>query len=92
EGFVNVLNKLTAAEKETWQREVAPIRSALYKTRQISFKIIYSTTDLLPKWREHIGKTKFKGQVLPRDVATRWNSTYDMLAAFLEMKEPVTAF
>ncbi|KAJ3819173.1 hypothetical protein F5880DRAFT_1490136, partial [Lentinula raphanica] len=60
--------------------------------RQISFKIIYSTTDLLPKWREHIGKTKFKGQVLPRDVATRWNSTYDMLAAFLEMKEPVTAF
>ncbi|KAJ3777640.1 hypothetical protein FB446DRAFT_633659, partial [Lentinula raphanica] len=60
--------------------------------RKASFKIIHSSTDLLPKWREHMQDTPFKGRMLPRDVATRWNSTYDMLAAFLEMKDPVSAF
>ncbi|KAJ3965306.1 hypothetical protein EV361DRAFT_810930, partial [Lentinula raphanica] len=30
--------------------------------------------------------------VLPRDVSTRWNSTYNMLAAFLKMKNPVSDF
>ncbi|KAJ3834418.1 hypothetical protein F5878DRAFT_518082, partial [Lentinula raphanica] len=60
--------------------------------RRISFKIIHSTTVLLPKWREHVADTKFKGRVLPRDVATRWNSTYDMMAAFLEMKTEVSEF
>ncbi|KAJ3748251.1 hypothetical protein EV360DRAFT_56962 [Lentinula raphanica] len=62
------------------------------QTRKISFKIIHSTTILLPKWREHIAGTEFKGQVLPRDVATRWNSSFDMLAAFLRMKEPIVEF
>ncbi|KAJ3738243.1 hypothetical protein EV360DRAFT_58301, partial [Lentinula raphanica] len=64
----------------------------LIKTRKISFKIIHSTTQLLPRWREHVSSTEFKDQVLPRDVATRWNSTYDMLAAFLRMKEVVVEF
>ncbi|KAJ3755208.1 hypothetical protein EV360DRAFT_20087, partial [Lentinula raphanica] len=56
------------------------------------FKIIHSTTGLLPKWRDHVAGTQFKGLVLPRDVSTRWNFTYDMLAAFLAMREPVTEF
>ncbi|KAJ3753646.1 hypothetical protein EV360DRAFT_53128 [Lentinula raphanica] len=62
------------------------------QTCKISFKIIHSMTILLPKWREHIAGTEFKGQVLPRNVATRWNSTFDMLAAFLQMKEPIVKF
>ncbi|KAJ3753120.1 ribonuclease H-like domain-containing protein, partial [Lentinula raphanica] len=60
--------------------------------RKISFKIIHSTTILLPKWREQVAGTEFDGQILPRDVATRWNSTFDMLSAFIRMKEPVTMF
>ncbi|KAJ3756099.1 hypothetical protein EV360DRAFT_24477, partial [Lentinula raphanica] len=59
------------------------------QARKISFKIIHSSTGLLPKWRAHVADTEFKGRALPRDVATRWNSTYDMMAAFLEMKAPV---
>ncbi|KAJ3965321.1 hypothetical protein EV361DRAFT_777630, partial [Lentinula raphanica] len=62
------------------------------QARKVLFKIIHSSTDLLPKWREHVQDTAFKGRMLPRDVATRWNSTYDMLAAFLEMKDPVSQF
>ncbi|KAJ3967366.1 hypothetical protein EV361DRAFT_807417, partial [Lentinula raphanica] len=60
--------------------------------RKIAFKIINSPTQLLPKWREQVASTEYKGLVLPRDVSTRWNSTYDMLAAFLKMKEPVAEF
>ncbi|KAJ3833743.1 hypothetical protein F5878DRAFT_546022 [Lentinula raphanica] len=92
EGFVDVLNEMSAGERATWQNEVTPVKSALYKTRKISFKIIHSTTGLLPRWREQVSDTEFADQVLPRDVATRWNSTYDMLAAFLRMKEPVVKF
>ncbi|KAJ3830446.1 hypothetical protein F5880DRAFT_1468533, partial [Lentinula raphanica] len=60
--------------------------------RKISFKIIHSTTILLPKWWEQVAGTQFEGQILPRDVATRWNSTFDMLAAFIRLKEPITEF
>ncbi|KAJ3964259.1 hypothetical protein EV361DRAFT_774579, partial [Lentinula raphanica] len=91
-GFVGVLDEMTAEEREEWQREVTPVKSALLKTRKISFAIIHSTTKLLPRWREQVLDTEFEDQVLPRDVATRWNSTYDMLAAFLRMKEHVIKF
>ncbi|KAE9404172.1 hypothetical protein BT96DRAFT_813986, partial [Gymnopus androsaceus JB14] len=60
--------------------------------RHVSFKIINSPTLLLPCWRETTAGTSFKNRTLPRDVATCWNSTYDMLKAFLEMKELVKAF
>ncbi|KAE9385923.1 hypothetical protein BT96DRAFT_840072, partial [Gymnopus androsaceus JB14] len=59
---------------------------------KILFKIINSTTLLLPQWREQVANTEFKDCVLPRNVATHWNSTYDMLAAFVEMKGPVLTF
>lgn len=39
-----------------------------------------------------MANTKFEDRVLPRDVATRWNSTFDMLAAFIEMKDIVVQF
>ena len=69
------------------------IRLPVYpQARKISFKIINSTTLLLPRWREQVAHTEFKDRTLPRDVATRWNSTYDMLAAFVEMKDPVMKF
>ncbi|KAJ3742257.1 hypothetical protein EV360DRAFT_57808 [Lentinula raphanica] len=92
EGFVDVLNEMSAAERLMWQHEVASVKSALFKTRKISFKIIHSTTNLLPKWRAHVSEMEFKDQVLPRDVATRWNSTFDMLSAFLQMKDLVSGF
>ncbi|KAE9383909.1 hypothetical protein BT96DRAFT_843140 [Gymnopus androsaceus JB14] len=69
-----------------------PFNHSPLQAHKISFKIINSTTLLLPQWREHVANTAFKDRVLPRDVATQWNSTYNMLAAFLEMKEPVSQF
>ncbi|KAF9059080.1 hypothetical protein BDP27DRAFT_1166918, partial [Rhodocollybia butyracea] len=92
EGFVEVLDEMTEQEREQWHENVKPVKTALYKARKISFKIINSTTLLLPKWREQVANTPLNDRVLPRDVATRWNSTYDMLAAFLEMKGPISEF
>jgi hypothetical protein len=71
---------------------VGSLHSSLPQARKISFKIINSPTLLLPRWREQVSNTKFKNRVLPRDVATRWNSTYDMLAAFMEMRDSVSQF
>ncbi|KAJ3831285.1 hypothetical protein F5878DRAFT_520033, partial [Lentinula raphanica] len=91
-GFVAVLDEMTEEERERWQREVEPVKSALYKTRKIAFKIINSPMMLLPKWREQLADTPFAGRTLRCDVATRWNSTHNMLESFLEMKEHVTKF
>ncbi|KAJ3753995.1 hypothetical protein EV360DRAFT_29703, partial [Lentinula raphanica] len=62
------------------------------QTRKISYKLINSSTGLLPKWREHLSDTEFAGRTLRRDVATRWNSTHNMLECFLEMKTVVSSF
>ncbi|KAJ3770658.1 hypothetical protein FB446DRAFT_646578, partial [Lentinula raphanica] len=45
-----------------------------------------------PMWRAHVSEMEFKDQVLPQDIATRWNSTFDMLNAFLQMKDLVSGF
>ncbi|KAF9064678.1 hypothetical protein BDP27DRAFT_1154075, partial [Rhodocollybia butyracea] len=89
EGFVDVLTEMTETEREEWNEAVQPLRAALGKCRCVSFKIISSPTLLLPRWRETVAGTNFKDRILPRDVTTRWNSTYDMLAAFIEMKDVV---
>ncbi|KAE9387864.1 hypothetical protein BT96DRAFT_777490, partial [Gymnopus androsaceus JB14] len=68
--------------------------------RRVSFKIINSPTLLLPQWRETVANTEFKNfvpchdknHVLPHDIATHWNSTYNMLSAFIKMKSAVVDF
>jgi hypothetical protein len=65
------------------------------QTRRIAFKVINSPTLLLPQWYallESDAPSQFHGRSLPRDVSTRWNSTFDHLAAFLEMQDYVDKF
>ncbi len=49
-------------------------------------------TLLLPAWKECVAKTDLTERLIPRDVTTRWNSTYDMLAFVLEYRVPVDSF
>lgn len=46
---------------------------------KLAFKIIHSTTLLLPAWKAMLEKLELAIRIMPRDVTTRWNSTYDML-------------
>ncbi|KAE9386884.1 hypothetical protein BT96DRAFT_769541, partial [Gymnopus androsaceus JB14] len=78
-GFVEVLGEMTDIEQEEWNEAIQPLQSALVKCHRISFKIINSLTVLLPRWRETVASTGFKDCILPCDVATCWNSTYNML-------------
>ncbi|KAE9390825.1 hypothetical protein BT96DRAFT_1063148, partial [Gymnopus androsaceus JB14] len=47
--------------------------------RGLSFAIINSTTIALPAWRDACASHHLKSILLPHDVATCWNSTFDTL-------------
>jgi len=59
--------------------------------QKISFKVIYSTTIVLPSWRRLLEELKMKEWIIPRDVAMHWNSTYDMLAFAFEYRKAIDA-
>ena len=48
-----------------------------------------STTILLPAWQEILRERKLEEKMIPRDVKTRWNSTYDMLSEAVKYKAAV---
>lgn len=51
--------------------------------------MINSTTILLPAWHDALASLKLPQRNMPRDVQTRWNSTYDMLRFALKYKKAV---
>ena len=61
------------------------------QVRQLSFAIIHSTTIALPAWRRICADLGLKPKLIPRDVVTRWNSTYDMMEFALKYRKPIDA-
>lgn len=59
--------------------------------RRLAFKLINSTTLLLPMWKKRVAEAGLPDRIMPRDVATRWNSTYDMLVFALKYRAVVHA-
>lgn len=57
--------------------------------RKLAYKIIHSTTIVLPAWRRILQDLKMPVTLMPRDVTTRWNSTFDMLHYALEHRKAV---
>ncbi|KAG2338200.1 hypothetical protein BDR05DRAFT_978260 [Suillus weaverae] len=55
----------------------------------ISDKIIHSSTIVLPAWRQILADLHKSATLMPHDVATRWNSTYDMLDYAIEHRKAV---
>ncbi|KAL1748219.1 hypothetical protein HDZ31DRAFT_30289 [Schizophyllum fasciatum] len=57
--------------------------------RKLAFKVVNSSTILLPAWKEILQDLNMRVKLLPRDVRTRWNSTYDMLVSALEHRDAI---
>lgn len=58
---------------------------------QLAFVIIHLSTKLLPSWRSLCIQQKRKPCLIPCDVVTQWNSTYDMLRLTLNHRAPIDA-
>ncbi|GLB44048.1 hypothetical protein LshimejAT787_1502320 [Lyophyllum shimeji] len=92
DGWVDEVALLTKEEAEKLSESVRPVRLVLVKIRKIAFKIVHSTTILLPKWRRVVAADpELTDRLIPRDVSTRWNSTFDMLNTALEYRKAVDA-
>ncbi|GLB43827.1 hypothetical protein LshimejAT787_1500110 [Lyophyllum shimeji] len=91
EEWVDEIDALTVEERKTLHLAVLPVRRVLAKLRKLAFKIINSTTILLPAWKAQLAKLKLAIRIMPRDVRTQWNSTYDMLSFALSYKEGLVA-
>jgi hypothetical protein len=50
-----------------------------------------STTILLPQWYKTLASSRLPLRMMPRDVSTRWNSTYDMLHFALDFRMAIDA-
>ncbi|KAJ7896332.1 hypothetical protein B0H14DRAFT_2315181, partial [Mycena olivaceomarginata] len=56
-----------------------------------SFALVHSTTKSLPAWCTACKAKKMAMRLLPHDVRTHWNSTYDMLVVAVQYKQVLNA-
>ena len=96
---------LSHAEREVLQNSLWPVRMLLVKVfivirilwdayhvhqiRKLAFKTINSTTLLLPAWAHCLEDLELELKLIPCDVTTWWNSTYDMLSFVLEHQKAI---
>ena len=57
--------------------------------RKLSFKIIHSTTLLLPAWIAILNDFDMPIKMIPRDISTRWNSSFDMANFVVDYRVPI---
>jgi hypothetical protein len=59
------------------------------KLRKLAYVLKKSTTILLPQWYKTLASGGLPRRMMPRDVSTRRNSTYDMLRFALEFRSAI---
>ncbi|KAK7017583.1 ribonuclease H-like domain-containing protein, partial [Favolaschia claudopus] len=75
----DILVTMSEEERELALGQMEAVREVISKLRELSFSIIHSSTKHLPAWRAACSAHGMAERIIPRDVSTRWNSTYDML-------------
>ncbi|KAF9558944.1 hypothetical protein CPC08DRAFT_638353, partial [Agrocybe pediades] len=78
------LDEMTEDEQQELDENVQPVRLLLVKLRKLAFRIKNSSTLLLPQWNTILEELKLTARIMPCDVSTRWNSTFDMLNFAIE--------
>ncbi|KAF6744789.1 hypothetical protein DFP72DRAFT_825141 [Ephemerocybe angulata] len=89
EGWVDERLMLSSAAREKLDADIHPVRMAIVKLRKFAYAVLHSSTLLLPLWFEILESLGLSPRTMPRDVATRWNSTYDMLSFALEYRQAI---
>jgi hypothetical protein len=88
---INELDALPEGDRDKILAETAAVCATVSKLRNLPFAIINSTTLALPVWRRICKTHKLKSKLIPRDVVTRWNSTYDLLVFALRYRVAIDA-
>ena len=88
---INELEELDEEERNWILEDTNVVRACVSKLRNLSFAIINSTTLALPAWLNICAKHGLKRRLMPRDVVTRWNSTFDMLQFSLKYRKAIDA-
>ncbi|KAJ7808923.1 hypothetical protein B0H14DRAFT_2380123, partial [Mycena olivaceomarginata] len=57
--------------------------------RRIAYAIVNSNTLVKPRWEAILQEVNLSQRLMPRDVSTRWNSTYDLLVFALQYRKAV---
>ncbi|KIK92855.1 hypothetical protein PAXRUDRAFT_146435, partial [Paxillus rubicundulus Ve08.2h10] len=57
--------------------------------RRLTYKIIHLTTIVLPAWQNILCELQMTVSLMPRDVVTHWNSTFNMLEYALKHRKAV---
>ncbi|TFK79583.1 hypothetical protein K466DRAFT_469818, partial [Polyporus arcularius HHB13444] len=89
EGFVDERKEMGADKQADLEESILPVKLVLTKIRTLAYKILNSSTVLLPAWHDVVEKCGLEPRVLPRDVRTCWNSTFQMLEVALEYRQAI---
>ncbi|KAI0684077.1 hypothetical protein BC835DRAFT_1250855, partial [Cytidiella melzeri] len=92
EGWYDEVQELSERERDELDETVQPVKFVLVKLRKLSFSIIHSSTILLPAWHDLLKRLKLAKRQMPRDVRTRWNSTFTMLNFAVKYREAIAEF
>lgn len=57
--------------------------------RKLAYAVKNSSTIILPQWYRVLESLSLEARIIPRDVRTRWNATYDMLEFAYQYKKAI---
>ncbi|EIW63730.1 uncharacterized protein TRAVEDRAFT_76117, partial [Trametes versicolor FP-101664 SS1] len=89
DGYVDEYGALDDLEKNDLDQDVYPVKKVLLKLRKLAQTVTHSSTILLPAWYALLDDLVLPRKAIPRDVRTRWNSTYRMLRFCLDYREAI---
>ncbi|KAF9001301.1 hypothetical protein BDQ17DRAFT_1167082, partial [Cyathus striatus] len=84
DGWVDEVAALSQADHRVIQEKLRPVKLILVKV--CLFILMFSTTKLLPTWKNCLQELNLPVRIIPHDVCTQWNSTYDLLSFLLEYR------
>ncbi|KAF8964039.1 hypothetical protein BDZ97DRAFT_1660813 [Flammula alnicola] len=91
DGFKDERDGMSEEEIATLEQSVQPVRLVLAKASYFKLRFDNSTTIVLPEWNSTLKELELDPRMMPRDVSTRWNSTFDMLDFAVQYRPAIDA-